>query len=461
MNSTLLYIDPGTGSMLFTILIGAVSAGYFVFQKLKLKMKFVLSGGKAGTADAEKIPYVIFSDSKRYWNVFKPVCDEFERRNIDVEYWTMSEDDPALKEEYTHVKPSFIGEGNKAFSKLNIMNASVVLATTPGLDVLQWKRSKNVDWYVHILHQPGDTTFYRMFGLDHYDAVLISGEYEEKQLRDIEKLRNIGRRETYLTGITYLDTMKARYEGDTGTRGTVLLAPSEQGEAEVPDGLQREPKEPSPWSEAGDDTENRPLCQKTVLLAPTWGETAILTRFGERIIKALVDTGYNIVIRPHPQSFTSEKEMMDKLMAKFPEGEKLHWNRDNDNFEVLKSADIMITDFSGVMFDYALIFDRPFIYADIEFDKSPYDAAWLEEDMWTLRILPQIGIPLKEEDFDNIKEVIDRTVNDETLAAGRDRARQETWANPGRAAELTVDYLVRKHVELNTETEDDEKKEAV
>ncbi len=416
MNPILLYIDPGTGSMLFTILIGAISAAFFVFQKLKLKVKFLLSGGKAVSTNSEKIPYVIFSDSKRYWNVFKPVCDEFEKRGIDVSYWTMSEDDPALSQKYDHVKPVFIGEGNRAFSRLNIMNACVVLATTPGLDVLQWKRSKNTDWYVHILHQPGDTTFYRMFGLDHYDAVLISGEYEEKQLRDIEALRNIKRRETCMTGITYLDTMKARY--DSSRDSLMQKSPSDN---------------------------------KTVLLAPTWGETAILSRFGERIINALIKTGYNIVIRPHPQSFSSEKEMMDKLMTLFPEGEKLHWNRDNDNFDVLKSADIMITDFSGVMFDYCLIFDRPFIYADIEFDKSAYDAAWLDEDMWTLRILPSIGIPLKEEDFDNIKEVIDRTVNDESLAKGRDRARAETWANPGMAAKLTVDYLVRKQSELSAE----------
>ena len=411
MDPILLYIDPGTGSMLFTILIGAVSAGYFVLQKLKLKLKFLLSGGRTETADAEKQPYVIFSDSKRYWNVFKPVCDEFEKRGIEVNYWTMSEDDPALSQGYSHVKPLFIGEGNKAFSKLNIMNASIVLATTPGLDVLQWKRSENVDWYVHILHQPGDTTFYRMFGLDHYDAVLISGEYEEKQLRDIEKLRNINRRETCLTGITYLDAMKERYEA----------------------------------SLSNTQEEKKPSDSKTVLLAPTWGETAILARFGEKIINALVQTGYNIVIRPHPQSFSSEKEMIDKLQSIFPESEKLHWNRDNDNFEVLKSADIMITDFSGVMFDYCLIFDRPFIYADIEFDKAAYDAAWLKEDMWTLRILPSIGIPLKEADFANIKDVIDNTVNDERLAQGRDRARVETWANPGKAAALTVDYMIQKH----------------
>ena len=412
MNQVILYIDPGTGSMLFTIIIGAVSAGFFVLQKFKLKLKFLLSGGKAVTADEDKIPYVIFSDSKRYWNVFKPVCDEFEKRKIDVQYWTMSEDDPALSEKYNHVKTLFIGEGNKAFSKLNIMNAGVVLATTPGLDVLQWKRSPNVGKYVHILHQPGDTTFYRMFGLDHYDAVLISGEYEERQLREIEKLRDIPRRDTCLTGITYLDTMKARYEA-----------------------LKKDTKDSGKSSGT-----------KTVLLAPTWGETAILSRFGERIISALVNTGYNIIIRPHPQSFESEKDLMNSLMSKFPESDKMHWNRDNDNFDVLSRSDIMITDFSGVMFDYALIFDRPFIYADIEFDKSPYDAAWLEEDMWTLKILPHIGIPLKEEDFDNIREVIDRTVNDESLEKGRERARKETWANPGEAASRTVDYLTNSEI---------------
>ncbi len=412
MNQVILYIDPGTGSMLFTIIIGAVSAGFFVLQKFKLKLKFLLSGGKAVTADEDKIPYVIFSDSKRYWNVFKPVCDEFENRKIDVQYWTMSEDDPALSEKYNHVKTLFIGEGNKAFSKLNIMNAGVVLATTPGLDVLQWKRSPNVGKYVHILHQPGDTTFYRMFGLDHYDAVLISGEYEERQLREIEKLRGIPRRDTCLTGITYLDTMKARYEA-----------------------LKKDTKDSGKSSGT-----------KTVLLAPTWGETAILSRFGERIISALVNTGYNIIIRPHPQSFESEKDLMNSLMSKFPESDKMHWNRDNDNFDVLSRSDIMITDFSGVMFDYALIFDRPFIYADIEFDKSPYDAAWLEEDMWTLKILPHIGIPLKEEDFDNIREVIDRTVNDESLEKGRERARKETWANPGEAASRTVDYLTNSEI---------------
>jgi CDP-glycerol glycerophosphotransferase (TagB/SpsB family) len=59
---------------------------------------------------------------------------------------------------------------------------------------------------------------------------------------------------------------------------------------------------------------------------------------------------------------------------------RLSWNFDNDNFNVLKESDIMISDFSGVIFDYTLIFDRPVIYADTDFDKAPYDAAWFEGD---------------------------------------------------------------------------------
>ena len=40
----------------------------------------------------------------RSWNVFKPICDEFEKRGIDLLYLTQSDDDPALSQKYNHVK---------------------------------------------------------------------------------------------------------------------------------------------------------------------------------------------------------------------------------------------------------------------------------------------------------------------------------------------------------------------
>lgn len=41
-----LYIDPGTGSMLFAILIGVIGALNFLLKNWIVKLRFILSGGK-------------------------------------------------------------------------------------------------------------------------------------------------------------------------------------------------------------------------------------------------------------------------------------------------------------------------------------------------------------------------------------------------------------------------------
>ena len=41
-NGILLYIDPGTGSMLFTILLGVVGTGTFFIKKIWLKLKLIV-----------------------------------------------------------------------------------------------------------------------------------------------------------------------------------------------------------------------------------------------------------------------------------------------------------------------------------------------------------------------------------------------------------------------------------
>ena len=140
-----LYIDPGTGSMLFTILIGALTAGIYLFRSAFSRLRFLLTGGaKAGAKEKTQLSAVIFTDSKRYWNLFEPICDEFEKRQHPLSYFTASPDDPALKKEYKYVTCEFIGEGNTAFARMNHLKADILLSSTPGVDVYQWKRSRNV-----------------------------------------------------------------------------------------------------------------------------------------------------------------------------------------------------------------------------------------------------------------------------------------------------------------------------
>ena len=179
-----LYIDPGTGSMLFSILIGAAATLFFLGKAAILKLKLLFSAKKNGvaTTDSNYKKYVVYNEGMQYWNVFKPVCDEFEKRQIELTYYTSAEKDPCFEQNYKYVKPEFIGEGNMAFVRLNMLSAGIVLMTTPGLQVYQLKRSKKVKHYAHVLHAASDATMYRLFGIDYFDSVLLSGDYQKKIL---------------------------------------------------------------------------------------------------------------------------------------------------------------------------------------------------------------------------------------------------------------------------------------
>lgn len=408
----LLYIDPSTGSMLFAILIGIIGAMTYMVKTWIVKLRFILSSGKKVETDNKKLPLVIFADDKRYWNVFEPVVRELSDRGMDMTYMTASVDDPALKLDIPHFKAEFIGEGNKAFARLNFLNATMLLSSTPGLDVYQWKRSKMVDYYIHMLHACDGVLAYRMFGLDYYDSVMVSGDFHVRDLRSLEKLRNLPEKEAPLIGIPYMDKMAERLK----------------------------------------NADSLPEHERTVLLAPSWGPSSIFNKFGADFIKLLLETGYHVIVRPHPQSFTSEKALMDKLMAQFPESAQLEWNRDNDNFEVLRRADILISDFSGVTFEFALIYDKPVIYADTKFDLSPYDGWWLKDTQpyWTFTALPRIGMKLTNENFNQVKSMIDECLLDPKYAAGRKELKEETWVNQFEGAKRAADYIMDKYARLTS-----------
>ena len=407
-----LYIDPGTGSMLLSLFIGIATAAVFGLRALFIKLQFIFTGGKVKATSEKNIPFVIFSDHKRYWNVFKPICDEAEKRKIPLVFYTMSADDPALNAKYEFVKAEFIGEGNKAFAKLNMLHADILLATTPNLDVYQWKRSKNVKCYVHVPHSAGELASYRMFALDYYDAVLTCGKNQVDLIRTIESLRpSIAKKEVVTVGSLVLDNLKARYDSVT-----------------------HESKNEKP----------------VVLVAPSWGKSGILSRYGEKFLSAMQKTDFKVIIRPHPQTVVSEKNILEPLVQKFS---CFEWNYDNDNFNALNKVDILITDFSDIIFDFACVFNKPVIYADTHFDTLPYDADWLSEPRWGEKVLTDIGVQLKKEDFDNLETVIKNALNSEILSKGRDKVRSECWENVGQSAKSTVEYLIEKQKSLQKSEE--------
>ena len=408
MTLNFLYIDPGTGSMLFSILIGALATVYFLSRAAWIKIKFLFTG-KKGNIDKSSYRFVIYNEDIRYWNVFKPVLDAFENHETEVTYFTSCKEDPVFKAEYKFVFSQYIGEGNTAFAKLNFLSADVVLMTTPGLDVYQLKRSRNVKHYAHLEHSVGDATMYRMFGLDYFDSILVTGMYKEKDVRWLEEHRNINRKEIVSVGCTYLDEFKKRIE----------KIPAEEDH------------------------------KFTVLLSPSWGPSAILSRYGEKLLDSLQATGWNIIVRPHPQSRISEKEILDRLTSRYKDIENIIWDYNSDNIFSLKKADIMISDFSGIIYDYTFLCDKPVMYVNADMDLRMYDAWYVPgQKPWQVNAVKKFGIELKESQFSNIKKIIQNARDSKELEDLRHKAKNEAWENIGFAGEKVYEFMVSRENDL-------------
>lgn len=403
-----LYIDPGTGSMLFSILIGAAATLFFLGKAAILKLKLLFSAKKNGVAstDTNYKQYVIYNEGLQYWNVFKPVCDEFEKRQIELTYYTSAQNDPCFEQNYKFVKPEFIGEGNMAFVKLNMLSAGVVLMTTPGLQVYQLKRSKKVKHYAHVLHAASDATMYRLFGIDYFDSVLLSGDYQKNDIIILEKQRDIKSKELVTVGCPYLDTLNDKIQS-----------------------IQKE--------------ENHNF---TVLVSPSWGKSSLLTKYGEKLLDPLAKTGWNIIIRPHPQSKKSEPEILKRLEEMYKNCTNVSWDYERDNIYSMKKSDIMISDFSGIIYDYTFLCDKPVIYVNANLDLRPYDAYDIDggKNIWQFKTLKEIGIELDDSNFENIESIIKNATDSADLAEKRKKAKQEAWMHQSEAGKNIVEFMIQK-----------------
>jgi hypothetical protein len=393
INLYTLYIDPGTGSILFSVLVGAAATLYFLVRALILKLKVFFVGGKYSSSGNYKWKYVIYCEAKQYWNVFKTVVEEFELNKTELRYLTSAEDDPVFEKTWEYIKPEYIGEGNNAFAHLNFISAEIVLMTTPGLDVYQLKRSKAVKHYSHVLHAPVDATTYRLFGLDYFDSVLLTGDYQAADIRRLEKFRGLPEKQLVTVGCSYLDVYS--------------------------DEIKKIP--------ANEDN------TFTVLISPSWGPSALLSRYGEKLLDPLGDSGWRIIVRPHPQSLKSEPLILERLQKRYENYKNIYWDTERENIFSLCKADIMISDFSGIIFDYMFLRDRPVLYLNHHFDSRLYDADDLDHELWQFKIIREAGIELREEDFSKITEVIRNAGDSASLSSARNNARETAWQYPGEA----------------------------
>lgn len=321
-------------------------------------------------------------------------------------YYTGDENDPILdfKSEIAHIE--CIGNDNKAFVKLNTLEADICLMTTPQLDVLQLKRSKAVKHYCHILHSLPHIDIYEVFALDYFDSVFVNSPIHTEFLREVEAIRHLKAKQVEIVGCPYLDYLAEKVRAI--------------------------------------ETHNN-SANPTILVAPSWGREALLSKYGMNLLKPLLDTGYNVIIRPHPQSFVSEKAMLESIKSQSAHYTNLKWDNHIDNIYAMAESSLMIGDFSGVLFDYVALFNKPIITMEFHFNIIGYDLEdTAHKTPWVKNALKEISY-FKLNDFSNIKSIIDSTLKDSIKAQNRVKMKELLWHFQGSGGERTAIELIKIH----------------
>ncbi len=407
----LLYIDPASTSALLYIIIALVATLGFALRGFFYKIKnLILGKGFVNSNDFENTDIIFYSEGKQYWSVFLPVIKALEQKKVRCAYVTSDKDDPGLDYKSEYYDSKFIGNLTMTSVYLNKLKAKFVGMTTPQLDVMMIRRSKNVGHYGHIVHAPIDIFTYRKFAFDYFDSVFCSGPHQIEGIEKLEQKRETDKKLLLKTGLTYYDIMLDEVKAFA------------------------KPKKKN----------------KVVLVAPTWKEYSIINRFGVKFFESLLqDSTYDIILRPHPQSYVSFPKEIGEIEEHFKDELRITIDRNPLGTESMAKADLMIGDLSGVFWDFAFLYSKPILLLKTEFDSiEGFEGSELDYEMWEMRERSRLGKIFDENDIEKISIMVNEILQNPPSMQLED-LKNESVYNFGKAGETAANQILEIVDSLN------------
>lgn len=419
------YLDPGTGNALIYVILSLAGAALYFVKGLFYK----LTGNKQAKSSQPGFSgkdIVIFSEGKSYWNVFRPVVEKLIEKKQPFSYLTMDIDDPCLLIDDDYMDNQLIGDGHVAYYKISNIHAGILLTTTPniGTEGFPITRSSHIKKLVFLSHAAfDDFAYYHKGSVDHYDVVMLVGGFAEPIIRRLELLRGLPQKELVPAGLPYLDNMIQKQAEINSKPETVRKFMTES--------------------------------EVTVLLAPSWGEKGFLRYYKTDFIKELAEKGFNLIIRPHPQSLKVEVKLLRHVEEELKEYDNVLWDFRPDGSDSLQKADIMISDTSAIRFDFALVHQKPFITLPITmteealqgFELADMEYCWREEAFKSIGY----GYTLNKNELNRLSEIIMKILhekdNDKIL-----ELRDRNIYNLGSSGTFVAEYLINQAAAIKMES---------
>lgn len=227
----------------------------------------------------------------------------------------------------------------------------------------KWNVPKAAEFVVHMPHSLVSLhAAYTPGAFDHYTQLFSAGPHHTREWEAMDRIAGRSPRQSFSVGYTKLDSLLQAFHQSKLKAGT----------------------------------------HKQVLLAPSWGRTNILEMIGLQLIQALLSSGFEVILRPHPLQMYAP---ITRIIAEACEN--------NPNFCIenpastqssLYTADLMISDYSGVALEFAFLRLRPVLFIDVPPKISNPEWSVFGEPMVEMALRPKLGQVLPPTSLDAILE---------------------------------------------------------
>ena len=99
-------------------------------------------------------------------------------------------------------------------------------------------------------------------------------------------------------------------------------------------------------------------------MAPTWSMASLFENGINELLDVLEKTDYRVIVRPHPEFLKRHSSLAKTLKERVTQTKNFVWEDCLLSEDNLYEADILITDRSGIAFEYAFGTERPVLFID-------------------------------------------------------------------------------------------------
>jgi YidC/Oxa1 family membrane protein insertase len=355
---------------------------------------------------------VFYSEGGGFYKYFSGMIDYvLAHSDATIHYITSDPKDGILEQTNPRIQSYYIGE-LKLIPLMMKMDADMVVMTMPDLETYHIKRSlvrKDIE-YIYTDHGvSSDNMTLRTHALDHFDTLFCVGPHQVEEARAIEALYGLKPRRLVQVGYGLLDEMTAAYE----------RLPKDRGE------------------------------KPTILIAPSWQKDNILDSCLDPLVEQLRPLGTRLIIRPHPQYVRLYGDRMNAILARYPQSEDFIIQTDFSATDTVYRADLLITDWSNVGYEFALSTLKPVLYINtpMKIMNPEYDR--IDVVPFDIRIRAQLGGELELEALDTAGAVAaDLLARQGAYREIIGAVKKTEIYNLGKGAEAAGRYLVKRIAQL-------------